>query len=402
MSKIINDPIYGTIEIPDGLIMQLIEHPYVQRLRRIQQLGVSHYVYPGATHTRFHHSTGAMHLTMQAVQVLRSKGCPITEAEAEGVVIAILLHDIGHGPFSHSLEHFLVNVSHETLTVLLMEQLNKEFDGALSVAIKIFKKEYNSKPFLHQLVSGQLDMDRLDYLTRDSFFTGVYEGKVGYDRLLKTLNVQDNKLVVEYKGIYSIENFLNARRLMYWQVYLHKNVICAGEMLIAIIKRARVLIQAGRTFNISDALLFFLKIDLTQPFEELDIPQVLDAFYYLDDADILSAIKVFTKSDDFVLQLLAKSVLERKLFKIELRNHQRDLSSIPQLKKHLKSHFNCSDEALEYLIISGKETNRAYKVGEEEINIALSNGETKPISQWREHSIQKKEVAKYFLCYPRT
>jgi uncharacterized protein len=254
--KIFNDPVYGFINVPYGIIFDLVEHPYFQRLRRIKQVSLTHYVYPGALHTRFHHALGALHLMSQAIDVLRSKGAQITDEEADAVSIAILLHDIGHGPFSHTLEHTLINVSHETLSLLFMQKLNEEFGGTLDLAIRIFRDDYPKK-FLHQLVSSQLDMDRMDYLTRDSFFTGVYEGVIGYDRIIKMLSVHDGELVVEEKGIYSIEKFLIARRLMYWQVYLHKTVLSAELMLIRTMRRAKELAHAGATLEVSGNLAFF-------------------------------------------------------------------------------------------------------------------------------------------------
>lgn len=399
--KIVNDPIYGLIEIPKGIISDLIEHPYFQRLRRITQLGLTHYVYPGATHNRFHHSIGAMHLTMQAIHTLKSKGVLITEAEAEGVTIAILLHDLGHGPFSHSLEHSLVDINHEAISILLMEELNVIFKGKLDLAIKIFKNQHPKK-FLYQLVSGQLDMDRMDYLTRDSFFTGVQEGNIGYDRLLQMLNVHEDKLVIEFKGIYSVENFLIARRLMYWQVYLHKNVICAGEMLIQIVRRARYLCQKGVNLPISKTLHFFLSQTLTAKDLKKKSDEILEYFYRLDDIDILSAIKVFETHADFVLSFLSRSLLERKLLKVDLRNKPIDAVFLDNMRTNVRKKYpNLTEEELSYLIIEGKEANRAYKMGKEEILILLKDKTAKPISKWQEHSMQRKEVVKYFACYPK-
>lgn len=399
--KILNDPIYGLIEIPIGIVLQLIEHPYFQRLRRINQLGFTHYVYPGATHNRFHHSIGAMYLTMQAVETLRNKGVEITEKEAEGVTIAILLHDLGHGPFSHSLEHQLIDIDHEHISILLMEQLNVEFEGKLDLALQIFKKEYHKK-FLCQLVSSQLDMDRMDYLTRDSFFTGVQEGKVGYDRILKTLDVHEDKLVIEFKGIYSVENFLIARRLMYWQVYLHKNVICAGEMLTQIIRRARFLLKQGADFRISSTLHYFLSQELSKKDLKLRNKEIINYFYKLDDSDILSALKEFSDHSDFVLSFLSKSLLERKLLKIDFRDEAISSEQLHEVFLKVKEHYTfLSDEEISYLVFNGIEANRAYKLGKEEILIKLKNDTAQPISKWQEHSIQPKEVVKYFACYPK-
>lgn len=399
--KIVNDPIYGLIEIPQGIISDLIEHPYFQRLRRITQLGLTHYVYPGATHNRFHHSIGAMHLTMQAVHTLKGKGVDISKAEAEAVTIAILLHDLGHGPFSHSLEHMLVDINHEAISILLMERLNVIFKGQLDLAIQIFKNQYPKK-FLYQLVSGQLDMDRMDYLTRDSFFTGVQEGNIGYDRLLQMLNVHEDKLVIEFKGIYSVENFLIARRLMYWQVYLHKNVICAGEMLIQIVRRARDLCQKGVELPISKTLYFFLSQVLTAKDLRKNGNEILEYFYRLDDIDILAAIKAFEGHSDFILSFLSKSLLERRLLKVDLRNKPIDVAFLDSIRAKIKAAYpQLSEEELSYLVIEGKEANRAYKMGKEEILILLKDKTAKPISKWQEHSMQRKEVVKYFACYPK-
>ena len=398
--KIVNDPIYGLIDIPSGIIFDLIEHPYFQRLRRIYQLGLTHFVYPGATHSRFNHSIGAMHLTRQAIEILRSKGVQISDEEAEAVTIAILLHDLGHGPFSHSLEHKLVDINHESISILLMEQLNDKFDGKLNLAIQIFKNQYPKK-FLFQMISGQLDMDRMDYLTRDSFFTGVQEGKVGYDRILKTLNVHDDKLVIEFKGIYSVEQFLAARRLMYWQVYLHKNVIGAGEMLGQIIRRAKFLIAEGHQLKVSNCLHFFLSNNLgTSDLNERK-DEILNHFYKLDDADLMVAIKYFSEYPDFILSFLSKKLVERKLLKTTLRNKPLEEVQKKSIKQTVRQHFkDLSEDELTYLVIEGKEANQAYNIWKEEIHIKLVDGSSKPISKWKEHSIQRKEIVKYFICYP--
>ncbi|MCH2023209.1 MAG: HD domain-containing protein [Saprospiraceae bacterium] len=399
--KIVNDPIYGLIEIPSGIIFELIEHPIFQRLRRINQLGLSHYVYPGATHNRFNHSIGAMHLTIQAIEILKSKGVAITPEEAEGVIIAILLHDLGHGPFSHSLENQLLLVNHEFLSISLMEQLNDRFDGKLNLAIKIFTNVYHKK-FLHQLVSGQLDMDRMDYLTRDSFFTGVQEGKVGYDRILKTLNVHNDKLVIEFKGIYSVEQFLNARRLMYWQVYLHKNVICSCEMLGQIIRRAKFLINKGEELPISNTLKFFLSQDLDKADLLNNKAQILNYFYCLDDSDILMAIKEFTNHSDFILSFLSTNLLERKLLKVVIKNKPIEIDFLKKVSDKVQEKYpTLSEEDLSYLVFEGKEANQAYNIRKEEIHIMLKDGSVRPISEWQEHGIHRIEIVKYFACYPK-
>lgn len=398
---IVNDPIYGLIEIPAGIITDLINHPYVQRLRRIQQLGLTHYVYPGATHSRFHHSMGALYLTRKAVYTLREKGVDINDKEAEAVSIAILLHDLGHGPFSHSLEYCLINVHHEEISLLLMEQLNEEFDGKLTLAIQIFKNQYH-KTFLYQLISGQLDMDRMDYLTRDSFFTGVQEGKVGYNRLLKLFNVHNDQLVVEFKGIYSVENFLVSRRLMYWQVYLHKNVICAGEMMVQLIRRARQLLAQGEQLLLPSALLFFLKQRITSRDLSLRQAEILDYFYRLDDADLMVAIKELAQHSDVVLSHLGRGLLDRQLLKIELSDQAFDEATLIRTREAFQTHYpSLTKEEMDYLIFKGKEANHAYKKGKEEILILLKNGTARPISEWQEHCIQSKEVVKHFVCYPK-
>ena len=302
--KIFNDPVYGFITIPDNILIKIIDHPYFQRLRRIKQLGMTHYVYPGALHTRFHHALGALHLMQQAIDVLRMKGTDITEEESLAAQIAILLHDIGHGAFSHALEYVLIDLHHEEISGFFLQQLNQEFQGQLNMAIEIFYDRYH-KPFLHQLISGQLDMDRMDYLNRDSFFTGVSEGVIGYDRIIKMLCVKDGDLAVEEKGIYSIEKFLVSRRLMYWQVYLHKTVLSAEQMLISTIKRAKYLIQSGSTSAIPEEVraMFEQMIELGKTYPD-DKKAFLDVFSGGDDSDISFAIKKFMTSDDLVLRML--------------------------------------------------------------------------------------------------
>ncbi|RKM90196.1 HD domain-containing protein, partial [Aquimarina sp. BL5] len=314
--KILNDPIYGFITIPNELIFDLIEHRYFQRLRRISQMGLSYLVYPGAHHTRFHHALGCMHLMQNAVRVLRFKGVSVSSEEEDALCIAILLHDIGHGPFSHAMEHSIVNeVNHESISLMFMEKINQEFNGSLTLAIQIFKGEYH-RQFLHQLISGQLDMDRLDYLKRDSFYTGVAEGNINSERLITMLNVVDDELVVEEKGIYSVEKFLLARRLMYWQVYLHKTSLVAESLLIRVLKRAKELVDQGGKLSSSKALLFFLENKITA---DNFTDDVLETFSKLDDYDIVSAMKEWTTSDDFVLRSLCNMIIDRDLLKIKIK-----------------------------------------------------------------------------------
>ncbi len=396
--KILNDPVYGFINIPYGLLFDLIEHPYFQRLRRIKQVSLTHYVYPGALHTRFHHALGALHLMSQAIEVLRNKGADISDAEANAVSIAILLHDIGHGPFSHTLENTLINVSHEELSLIFMETLNEQFDGALSLAIRIFQDQYPKK-FLHQLVSGQLDMDRMDYLTRDSFFTGVYEGVIGYDRIIKMLSVAGDELVVEEKGIYSIEKFLVARRLMYWQVYLHKTVVAAEQMLVRTMQRAKDLVQAGVTVPAPENLSFFLynnpsADDFRQRREEW-----IGYFAGLDDYDVMSAIKSWMRHDDFVLREFSERLINRRLFKLEFSNEPFSDAYVAKISQQLKSVY--PEAAVPYFLLAGKESNSAYTTFKDEIKMLMKNGQVLPWSQVSDHSVQPASVTKYYLGYPK-
>lgn len=398
--KIINDPIYGFVSIPYDIIYDIMEHPYFQRLRRIKQLGLTHYVYPGALHTRFHHALGAMHLMTQAIDVLRSKGVDITKEEAEAVTIAILMHDAGHGPFSHALEHTLVNVHHEELSILFMQYLNKIFKGKLSLAITIFKNKYH-KPFLYQLISGQLDMDRMDYLNRDSFFTGVHEGVIGYDRIIKMLNVHEGELVVEEKGIYSIEKFLIARRLMYWQAYLHKTVLSAEQMLIRALRRAKELASKGVDLNVSESLRFFLYNDfLLHDFEQKS-ELLLKHYANLDDFDIISALKSFKNHSDFVLSYLAKSLINRQLFRTELQNIPFEEEKIQKIHKEVEEALGRKIEYNKYLVFKGTEYNSAYSTQKDEIKIYFKSGLVKPMSECSDYGIQAKVVLKYYLVYPK-
>ncbi len=401
IKKILNDPVYGFISIPEGIVFDLIEHPYFQRLRRIKQVSLTHYVYPGALHTRFHHALGAFHLTTQAIEVLRSKGVKITRKEATAVSIAILLHDIGHGPFSHTLEHSLIGTTHEALSALFMEKLNEEFDGRLRLAIAIFQDRYKKK-FLHQLVSGQLDMDRMDYLNRDSFFTGVYEGVIGYDRIIKMLSVHKDYLVVEEKGLYSIEKFLIARRLMYWQVYLHKTVLVAEQMLVQILKRARFLVREGVKLPASPELSFFLERQLSAKDFEADRDRLLQNFAALDDIDLIAAIKAWMHIDDPVLSFFAKGLINRRLFRIELRQTPFKKKYVKAVKKKVLNTGRFQKEHLDYFVFQGKETNRAYsRASEEEIKILFKDGKVKPMSSSVDYGLQSAIVTKYYLCYPK-
>ena len=349
--KIFNDPIYGFITIPSEIIFDLIEHPYFQRLRRIKQLGLTGLVYPGALHTRFHHAMGAMYLMTQAIDVLRAKGVEITTAEAEGVTLAILLHDIGHGPFSHALESSIVSdVSHEQISEIFMDKLNVEMKGKLSLAIQIFKNEY-AKKFLHQLVSSQLDMDRLDYLKRDSFFTGVSEGIISSDRILAMLVVSDDSLAIEAKGIYSIEKFIIARRLMYWQVYLHKTVLGAENLLVNILARAKELAAQGEELFATPAFQLFLKNRFTKN-DFTNNAEVLKAFAALDDNDIFTSVKVWQSHKDFVLSTLCCNMVNRNLFHIELQNQPFEHQKIADLKQKVKAKYNLKEDEIRYFVYS--------------------------------------------------
>lgn len=406
--KIINDPVYGFININNELLFDLVEHPWFQRLRRIRQLGLTNYVYPGATHTRFQHALGAVYLMEQAINVIRAKGVEITPDEAEAVTIAILLHDIGHGPFSHALEFSLIeHHTHENLSELLMNELNTQFNGRLTLAIEVFKGRYHKK-FLQQLVSGQLDMDRLDYLRRDSFFTGVTEGVVGSDRIIKMLNVVDDNLVVEAKGIYSIEKFLIARRLMYWQVYLHKTVLAAEYILVKILKRAKELELNGADLFATPALKYFLtrkfnKSDLNA--KNIDIRnQIINHFTLLDDTDIIASTKAWMSHPDKVLSLLCQFMANRTLYKIEIQNSAFDEQRIEELKKIAKNTFQITDDEVPYFVFSDTITNHTYVPSDNRITILYNNGTLKDISEASDIlniSVLSKVVRKHFLCYPK-
>lgn len=395
-SKIFNDPVYGFVSIPYGLILDLIEHPYFQRLRRIRQLGLASYVYPGALHTRFHHALGALHLMQQSIEVLRSKGVPVSDEEAEATCVAILLHDIGHGPFSHALEHTLVSLHHEDLSSLLMEDLNRYFNGQLSLAIDIFTDRYPQK-FLHQLVSGQLDMDRMDYLNRDSFFTGVSEGVIGYDRIIKMLAVHNGELVVEEKGIYSVEKFLIARRLMYWQVYLHKTGVTAEHMLIHTLQRARELALQGVELEVPRHLGWFL---YRKPGDASDMTELMKHFTLLDDNDVTAAIKYWSEDQDFTLSYLSKGLLDRRLLRLEWHDHPIPEARIAELRERVATQFGPAAH-LEHLIYYGSVSNRAYDENTEQIKILFKNNTVCPISECSDVPLFTKLVTKHFICYPK-
>ncbi len=401
--KIFNDPVYGFITIPYGVIFDLIEHPYFQRLRRIQQLGLTNYVYTGATHSRFQHAMGAMHLMGKALNTLKSKGHEITDEEAIGVTIAILLHDIGHGPFSHTLERTLVTgISHEELSVLFMNKLNEEFDGQLSLAIKIFQNQYHKK-FLHQLVSSQLDMDRMDYLNRDSFFTGVYEGVIGYDRIIEMLNVSDDNLVIEAKGIYSIEKFIISRRLMYWQVYLHKTVLAVEQTLVKILERAKELAEKGEKLEASETLNIFLNDEFTLDDFKKD-GQLLSYFANLDDYDIFSGLKSWISSSDKVLSTLCRSVIDRQLLKIKIQNEAFSPKQIDALLNSTSSEYGISKQEASYLVFSDTTSNSAYNPKANNINILYKDGSTMDITEASDQlniSVLSDPVVKHYLCYPK-
>ncbi len=401
--KIINDPIYGFVSIPSDLIYDLINHPYFQRLRRIKQLGLTNLVYPGALHTRFHHAVGAMHLMQEAVLTLRQKDIQISEEEEQAVLIAILLHDIGHGPFSHALEHSIVKgVNHEAISSLFMNKLNTEFGGKLDLAIKIFNGLYPKK-FLHQLVSSQLDMDRLDYLKRDSFFTGVSEGVISSDRIIKMLNVVNNELVVENKAIYSIEKFLIARRLMYWQVYLHKTVLSAETLLVNILMRAKELSAQGKELFATPALQLFLKNDFTEEYFKKD-GNLLDKFSKLDDSDVDASIKVWSDNEDKILALLCQNLLERKLFKIEIQNEQIDETYKNGFIERVCKLYQIDKKDAHYFVVTDVVNNSAYTANQFNINILMSNGALIDVAQASDQlNIQSlsKTVSKYFICYPK-
>lgn len=400
-NKIVNDPVYGLINIPSKPIYDIIEHQHFQRLRRIKQLGLTDYVYPGAVHTRFQHTLGAVHLLTSAINVLKSKNIEITVDEEKAATLAILLHDIGHGPFSHSLEYIIVKkYGHEELSLLFMESLNKEFDGELNLAIKIFKNQYHKK-FLHQLISSQLDVDRLDYLRRDSFYTGVSEGIVGSDRIIKMLNVVNDQLVVEAKGIHSIEKFLISRWLMYWQVYLHKTVVSAEQLLINVFKRVKFLIDQKKDIYLTKELKFFLN----NPNSDIsDIPNILNNFSAIDDSDILGSLKKWAISSDKVLSMLSEKLLNRKLLKIEIQDTPFEESKISKLKKDASSLLNLTEQEVGFFVFTDHISKNAYSTFNDKIQILYKNGTIVDVAEASDMlniSVLSKTVRKYFLCYPK-
>jgi uncharacterized protein len=407
--KIVNDPVHGFINIQHPIVFDLIEHPYFQRLRNIKQLGLTYLVYPGANHNRFQHALGALHLMGEAISTLRSKGHCISEAESEAACIAILLHDIGHGPFSHSLEYSIAkDISHEMISRCFIHWLNKQMNGRLQMAIEVFEDKY-PKRFLHQLVSSQLDMDRLDYLRRDSFFSGVTEGTVGVERIIKMLDVVDDQLVVEAKGIYSVEKFLIARRMMYWQVYLHKTVVVAEQTLIKLLQRARELVRLGEELFATPSLMFFLRNDIsvndfvvsnsfTQPSD------ALVHFANLDDNDIMVAAKMWQNHSDIVLSKFADMIINRKLLKVELSSKPYDSTRLESIRQQVKTSFPNYTKNIDYFVFSDSVSNNAYSSQDDTIKILYNNGDLIDIagaSDILNTRALSTEVKKYFICYPK-
>ncbi|MBZ4044640.1 HD domain-containing protein [Flavobacterium hibisci] len=399
--KIFNDPIYGFISIPNELIYDLIQHPYFQRLRRISQMGLSYLVYPGANHTRFHHALGCMHLMQKAIETLRFKGVVISSDEECALLIAILLHDIGHGPFSHAMEKSIVeDVNHESISLLFMNQLNYEFDGKLSLAIQVFKGEYHRK-FMLQLISSQLDMDRMDYLKRDSFYTGVAEGNVNSERLIQMMNVENDVLVIEEKGIYSVEKFLLSRRLMYWQAYLHKTSLVAELILMKVLKRAKELTLKGIKLPCSDPLLYFMQNKIS--LEDFDAEK-LDLFSQLDDFDIISALKAWQKHNDFILSTLSKMIINRDLLKIKMSAEKIPMEESQAMKEEFAEEHNISQLEAGYFIFRGKIKNQAYSKEAEPIRILKKDKTIEDVVEASDQLNLKslsKLVTKYYICFPK-
>ncbi len=401
--KTIIDPVFGFINVPRGLLLQIVKHPLMQRLSRIKQLGMASVVYPGAQHTRFQHSLGAFHLMSEAIKVLSQKGIFIFDSEAEAVQAAILMHDIGHGPFSHVLENTLIHgISHEEISLMMMDLINKEMGGELTLAIKIFRDEY-PKRFLHQLISSQLDMDRLDYLRRDSFFTGVTEGNIGSARIIKMLNVVDDQLVIDYKGIYSIENYLTSRRLMYWQVYLHKTTVACEKVLVNALLRAKKLASEGVELFASPALHYFLYNDVDAAHFHTD-SEALKHYVNLDDNDIWSAVKVWKDSDDKVLALLSNDLIERRPFRVEIHDEEVSDERIAELRKELAEHFGITTDDAWFLISLNTIQKDMYDIHDDHISILNKDNTLKDIAEASEIlnvELLSKKIRKYYLCYQR-
>ncbi len=406
--KIINDPVYGFIPVTSPLLFDLLEHPWVQRLRRIRQLGLTSLVYPGANHTRFQHSLGASWLMDQALQSLQSKGVPVSGEEALAATVAILLHDIGHGPFSHALEETMIRGgSHEQLSLLFMQELNREFDGRLDTALQIFRGRYHRR-FFNQLISGQLDMDRMDYLQRDSYFTGVSEGIIGLERIIKMLNVSGDELVVEEKGIYSVEKFVLARRLMYWQVYFHKTVVSAEQLLLKILARARQLAGSGETLFATPALHYFLySLYPGKNTGELTLPErkdLLDRFSLLDDNDIITSAKVWSDSPDRVLADLCNRLVNRKLFHVDIQNHPFDPEKVRRIRKKMMKDQGLEEEETAFFVFTDKISNFAYSPKDHQIKIMRKDGAVKEITEVSEimdENIISRIIEKHIMCYPK-
>jgi hypothetical protein len=398
--KIVNDPIYGFITIPNSLIYDLIQHSYFQRLRRISQMGLSYLVYPGAHHTRFHHALGAMHMMQKAIEVLRFKEVSISKDEENALLIAILLHDIGHGPFSHAMEHSIVEVHHEEISMFFMDKLNQEFEGKLTLAIKIFKGEYHRK-FMLQLISSQLDMDRMDYLKRDSFYSGVAEGNINSDRLIQMMNVVDDVLVMEEKGIYSIEKFLTSRRLMYWQAYLHKTSLVAELILTKTLKRAKELLHKGVEVDCSKPFHYFMENKITS--NEFN-DDTLNTFSQLDDFDIISALKNWQFHDDFILSSLSKMIINRDLLKIKVSSEKFPKEELEKLTVKLLENNLISKNEVDYFVFKGKIKNQAYDKAAEPIRILKKDQTIEDVVEASDQLNLKalsKPVTKYFICYPK-
>ena len=401
VSKILNDPVYGFITLNRGILLDLIDHPYFQRLSRIKQLGLTYLVYPGAHHTRFHHAVGAAYLMKQALSTFKELGVNIQREEERGALIAILLHDIGHGPYSHALEHsFLSGVSHENVSEIFMRKLDEQYSGELSLAIQIFRNQYHKK-FLHQLVSSQLDMDRLDYLKRDSFFTGVSEGVVSNQRIIKMFDIVDDEILIKEKGIYSIEKFIVARRLMYWQVYLHKTVLSAEFLLAKIISRARELLRNGEKLFVTPELNMFLTKNISK--SELEQEVYLNAFASLDDNDIMTCIKVWMKSKEIVLSRLASMLIERKLLKVKISNTSFDVEQINEIRKIHQKELGLNDHEIKYFVFQEQMINNAYDPRKDTIKIKYKDGTVKDITDASDNlnvSALAKPVTKYYLFAP--